>query len=182
MTECPPGNQTAPDPPSRIPLQQMLDRGGSHNAKRNKLRLRRWLAAHPSCPYHIAYSVCCAPPCDGDTRCAVHVVYEGALFQRLAQQLAGKLQIKTFVSCGWGHWTRACRCVPSLWRRCCTAWASSCASISIVWWTAAWSAPDEGSHTTGPSARCCARAPLRPSPSSLRCRCSWTGAAARAAR
>lgn len=102
--------------------------------------LRRWLAAHPSCPYHIAFSVCCSPPCDGDTRCAVHVMYAGALFQRLAQQLAGKLQLKTFVSCGWGHWTRACRCVPSSWRRCCTAWASSCASISIVWWTAASSA------------------------------------------
>ena len=42
---------------------------------------------------------------------------------------------------------RACRCVLSLWRRCCTAW-TSCASISIGWWTAASSNAVKGVATT----------------------------------
>ena len=69
-----------PDPPSRIPLEQTLDHGGPQKTERDKLRLRRWLAAHPSCPYPIAYSV------------ALHhalgitdVHYAGALFQRLSR-------------------------------------------------------------------------------------------------
>ena len=69
-----------PDPPSRIPLEQTLDHGGPQKTERDKLRLRRWLAAHPSCPYPITYSV------------ALHqalgiadVQYAGALFQRLSR-------------------------------------------------------------------------------------------------